>query len=167
MISNTILELLHQYGYLIFYFAFSFGPFGIPIPNEITIISGAILSHTGVINAWITYFCILSGLLTAITIAYFAGKFFGPKIKLRLQHNKHFIKAEQILNKRGNWAMSVGLFIPLVRYVLPVVIGLNGKPFKKFALISYSSALLWTTTYFTVGTYFGYPFLTMLHHMKF
>lgn len=54
MISNTILELLHQYGYLIFYFAFSLGPFGIPIPNEITIISGAILSHTGVINSWIT-----------------------------------------------------------------------------------------------------------------
>ncbi|MGV2962968.1 hypothetical protein NST33_25985 [Paenibacillus sp. FSL L8-0435] len=34
MISNTILELLHQYGYLIFYFAFSLGPFGIPIPND-------------------------------------------------------------------------------------------------------------------------------------
>ncbi|MEK4436598.1 hypothetical protein [Paenibacillus sp. FSL K6-2862] len=25
MVSNTILELLHQYGYLIFYFAFSLG----------------------------------------------------------------------------------------------------------------------------------------------
>ncbi|WP_413379382.1 hypothetical protein [Paenibacillus taichungensis] len=69
MISNTILELLHQYGNLIFYFAFSLGPFGIPIPNEITMISGAILSHTGVINSWITYFCILAG-------TYFGGPFY-------------------------------------------------------------------------------------------
>lgn len=162
MISTTIMELLHQYGYLIFYFAFSLGPFGIPIPNEITIISGAILSQTGIINSWITYFCILSGLLTAITIAYFAGKLFGKKIRHTLQDNKHMIKAERILNKRGNWAMCIGLFIPIVRYVLPLVIGLSGIKFRRFALISYSSALLWTITYFTAGTYFGSPILSTL-----
>ncbi|PIH56061.1 DedA family protein [Paenibacillus sp. LK1] len=167
MISNTILELLHQYGYPIFYFAFSLGPFGIPIPNEITIISGAILSHTGVINSCITYFCILTGLLTAITFAYFAGKLFGPKIKHKFQHNKHFVKAELILNKSGNWAMCIGLFIPIVRYVLPLVIGLSGVQYQKFALISYSSALLWTITYFTVGIYFGTPILSILHLLQF
>ncbi|KQY80597.1 hypothetical protein ASD24_16790 [Paenibacillus sp. Root52] len=167
MISNTILELLQQHGYLIFYFAFSLGPFGIPIPNEITIISGAILSHTGVINSWITYFCILSGLLTAITFAYFAGKLFGSKIKHRFQHNKHFVKAELILNKRGNWAMCIGLFIPIVRYVLPLVVGLSGVQYRKFALISYSSALLWSITYFTAGTYFGAPILSTLQLFHF
>jgi membrane protein DedA with SNARE-associated domain len=167
MISNTILELLNQYGYLIFYFAFSLGPFGIPIPNEITIISGAILSHAGVINSWITYFCILSGLLTAVTIAYFAGKFFGPKIKHRFQYNKYFIQAEVILRKRGNWAICIGFFIPIVRYVLPLVIGLSGMHYRKFALISYSSALIWTITYFAAGTYFGYPILSTLHLLHF
>ncbi|WP_339179207.1 hypothetical protein [Paenibacillus sp. FSL R5-0701] len=68
MISNTILELLHQYGYLIVYFAFSLGPFGIPIQ---------MINH-------------------------------------KFQHHKHFIKAELILNKSGNWAMCIGLFIPIV-----------------------------------------------------
>lgn len=167
MISNTILELLHQYGYLIFYFAFSLGPFGIPIPNEITIISGAILSHTGVIHSWITYFCILAGLLTAITFAYFAGKLFGPWLQHKFQHHKHFVKAELFLNKHGNWAMCIGLFIPLMRYVLPMVIGLSGVHYRKFALISYSSALLWTITYFTVGLYFGSPILSALHLIHF
>ncbi|MEC0126994.1 DedA family protein [Paenibacillus pabuli] len=167
MVSNTILELLHQHGYLIFYFAFSLGPFGIPIPNEITIISGAILSHMGVIHSWITYFCILSGLLTAMTVAYFAGKLFGPKIQHRLQHNKHFIKAELILNTRGNWAMCIALFIPIVRYALPLVIGLSGVHFRKFALISYSSALFWTITYFIAGTYFGNSILSALHSFQF
>ena len=162
MVSNTILELLNQYGYLIFYFAFSLGPFGIPIPNEITIISGAILSHTGAIDAGITYFCILSGLLTAITIAYVAGKLCGAKNLGRFQHHKHFIRAERILNQRGHWAMSIGLFIPVVRYVLPLVIGLSGVHFRRFAIISYSSALLWTITYFAAGTYFGEPILSTL-----
>lgn len=157
---TTILELFHHYGYLIFYFAFLLGPFGIPIPNEITIISGAILSNTGVINSWVTYFCILTGLLTAITVAYFAGKIFGPKIHQRFQHHKHFIKAEEILNKYGHWAMCISLFIPIVRYILPIVVGLSGIRYRRFVLISYSSALLWTITYFTVGTYFGTPILS-------
>jgi len=167
MISNTISELFHQYGYLIFYFAFSLGPFGIPIPNEITIISGAILSHTGVINSWITYFCILSGLLTAITFAYLAGKLFGTKIKHRFQHHKHFVKAELIMNKSGKWAMCIGLFIPIVRYVLPLLIGMSGVQYRKFAIISYSSALLWTITYFTAGIYFGGPILSTLQLLHF
>ncbi|MCG7381261.1 DedA family protein [Paenibacillus sp. ACRRY] len=167
MVSNTILELLHQYGYLIFYFAFSLGPFGIPIPNEITIISGAILSHTGAIDAGITYFCILSGLITAITVAYIAGKLYGTRKLCRFQHNKHFIKAERILNQRGHWAMSIGLFIPVVRYVLPLVIGLSGVHFRRFAIISYSSALLWTLTYFAAGTYFGDPILSALQLLHF
>ncbi|WP_433747065.1 DedA family protein [Paenibacillus amylolyticus] len=167
MISNTILELLHQYGYLIFYFAFSLGPFGIPIPNEITIISGAILNHTGVINSWITYFCILSGLLTAITFAYFAGKVFGTKIKHRFQHHKHFVKAELMLNKNEKGAISIGLFIPIVRYVLPLVIGLSGVRYRQFALIAYSSAVLWTMTYFIAGIYFGGPILATLQLLHF
>lgn len=167
MVSNTILELLHQYGYLIFYFAFSLGPFGIPIPNEITIISGAILSHTGAIDAGITYFCILAGLLTAITVAYAAGKLYGAKNLRRFQHNKHFIKAERMLNQRGHWAMSIGLFIPVVRYVLPLVIGLSGVHFRRFAMISYSSALLWTLTYFAAGIYFGDPLLSVLQLLRF
>ncbi|MEK4851973.1 DedA family protein [Paenibacillus sp. FSL H7-0756] len=162
MISHTLLELFHQYGYLIFFVAFSLGPFGIPIPNEITIISGAILSSTGAFNSWITYFCILGGLLTAITVAYFAGKLFGPQLRRRFQHHKHFVKAEQLLKKYGKYAMCIGLFIPLVRYVLPIVIGLSGIRYRRFVLVSYSSALLWTITYFTAGTYFGAPILSAL-----
>ncbi|WP_438493247.1 DedA family protein [Paenibacillus sp. IHBB 3054] len=156
MVSNTIFELINQYGYLFFYLAFFLGPFGIPVPNEITILTGAILSHNGVLNSWMTYFCILSGLLTSITLSYFAGKLFGKKLKNRFHNNSYFQKAEMILKKRGDWAMSIGIFFPIIRYILPLLIGLSGAHFKKFALISYSSALFWTIAFFTVGKYFGH-----------
>ena len=162
MASNTILELINQYGYLIFYFAFTLGPFGIPIPNEITILTGATLSHMGVINSWLTYFCILSGLLTAFTLAYFAGKYFGHKLKNRFQQNRHFQKAELIMNKRGLMAMYIGMFIPGVRYIIPLLIGLSGTRYRQFALVSYSSALGWTLIFFTAGTYFGDQILSKL-----
>ena len=161
MISNTVIELINQYSYLFFFLAFSLGPFGIPIPNEVTILSGAILSHTGVINHWLTYFCILAGLLTAITISYCAGRMFGHRLKKKLHDNKHYQKAESILNKRGDLAICIGMFIPIVRYFIPLLVGLSGTQYKKFIFLSYSSAVFWTITYFTLGTYFGPAILSM------
>lgn len=165
MVSDSILELINQYGYLFFYLAFTLGPFGIPIPNEITVITGAILSHKEIINPWMTYFSILSGLLTAFTIAYFAGKLFGRKLKNRFNNNMHFQRAERILKKRGDLAMCIGMFVPVVRYIIPLLIGLGSENYRKFALISYSCALCWTIIYFSVGTFFGTPILTKLFNI--
>ncbi|WP_025679603.1 DedA family protein [Paenibacillus massiliensis] len=161
MISNTLIELIHQYSYLFFFLAFSLGPFGVPIPNEVTILSGAILSHTGAINHWLTYFCILAGLLTAITISYCAGRLFGQRLKRRLNDNNHYQKAELLLQKKGDWAMCIGMFIPIVRYFMPLLVGLGGTQYKKFIFLSYSSAIFWTTTYFMLGTFFGTTILDM------
>ena len=63
--------------------------------------------------------------------------------------------------------MLIGLFIPVVRYVLPLVIGLSGVHFRRFAMIAYSSALLWTLTYFAAGIYFGDPLLSALQLLRF
>lgn len=162
MVIDTILEFLHHYGYLFFFFAFSLGPFGVPIPNEITILTAAILSHSGVINAWVTYFSILLGLLTATTLFFLAGKFFGPKIKNKLHQNKHYQKAEILLNNKGNNAICVAMFIPVMRYFLPLLIGLSGVKYRQFAVISYSSAFLWTILLFTIGTLFGEHLLSVI-----
>ena len=162
MVIHTILEFLHQYGYLFFFFAFSLGPFGVPIPNEITIITAAILSHSGVINSWMTYFCILMGLLTATTLFYLIGKLFGSKLKTKLHHNKHYLKAEKLLNSKGNNAICAGMFIPVVRYFLPLLIGLSGVKYRKFAVISYASAIFWTMLLFTIGTFFGEHLLSVI-----
>ncbi|HBU82637.1 MAG TPA: DedA family protein [Paenibacillus sp.] len=166
MIVNTVLNLIHQYGYLFFFLAFSLGPFGIPIPNEVTILTSAILSRSGFINHWVAYISILIGLLTAITVAYFTGKLFGHKFKHKFSHNKHYLIAESILRKRGHVAMCIGMFIPIVRYFMPLLIGLSGINYQKFAFITYSSALLWTITFFALGSFFGIPILSMLEDIK-
>lgn len=162
MINNTVLDLINQYGYFFFFLAFTLGPFGIPIPNEVTILSAAILSQSGVINQWVTYLCILSGLLTAITLAYFIGNIFGHGLKRKLMNNKHFIKAEAIFRSKGDLGMCIGMFILVVRYLMPLLVELSGIENKKFAVITYSSALIWTTIFFAVGTFFGEPISAFL-----
>ncbi|MGO4786683.1 DedA family protein [Paenibacillus sp. 2KB_20] len=107
------------------------------------------------LDPWITYFYISVGLLTAYTIAYFAGRILGGNISIRLQNNRYFQKADKLFKQRGDLAMCFGVFIPLIRYILPFIVGLSGVTFKKFALISYFSVLFWTVTFFTAGRYLG------------
>ncbi|AHM68055.1 hypothetical protein LK13_09230 [Paenibacillus polymyxa] len=162
MISDIVIQLVNQYGYLFFFLAFCLGPLGIPVPNELTILTGGILSNNGVLNPWIVYMVILAGLFTAITFAYFAGRIFGEKFKPKFQNNRHFLKAEKLFEQHGDIAMCLGMLIPVVRYILPVFVGLNGVSYKKFALISYLSAFAWTTTFFAFGKFFGHHILNLL-----
>ncbi|MGG4221210.1 DedA family protein [Paenibacillus jamilae] len=161
MISDIVL-LVNHYGYLFFFLAFCLGPFGVPVPNELTILTGGILSNNGVLNPWIVYMVILAGLFTAITFAYLVGRISGEKFKPKLQNNRHFQRAEILFEQHGDIAMCLGFLIPVIRYILPVFVGLNGISYKKFALLSYSSALVWTTTFFAFGKFFGHHILNLL-----
>jgi membrane-associated protein len=157
MVNETIVHLFDQYGYLIFYFAFSLGPFGIPVPNEVTMLTGGMLADNGNLNPWILYAVILFGLLTAVNIGYLAGKVFGQRIHVCLQKSKasHQLKVVEFLFKKyGDIAMCVGILFPVVRYVVPVFAGLNGVTYKKFALFSYSSSIIWTALFFILGKIF-------------
>jgi membrane-associated protein len=157
MLSETIIQLVEQYGYLIFFLAFSLGPFGIPVPNEVTILTGGIMADNGMLNPWLIYICILMGLMTAVTLGYFIGKLFGKRVNqlLKKKCNRQLIKAEKLFSKYGDIAMCVAFFIPFVRYVVPVLVGMNGMKFKKFAFLSYTSAVIWTVLFFGIGKIFG------------
>lgn len=108
MISHSIIQLVDHYGYLIFFLAFCLGPFGIPVPNEITILTGSILSNSGILNPWMIYTHILAGLLTAITCTFFVGKIFGDYILAGL----HLLDTRSITFL----IIAVGILITTKRY---------------------------------------------------
>lgn len=158
MLSETITQFVEQFGYMAFFLAFSLGPFGIPVPNEVTMISAGMMADMGVLNPWIIYLCILSGLITAITIGFFIGKVFGKKVTIMLKNKKshrHFVKVETLFQTYGDLAMCIGFFIPIVRYVVPVFVGMSGVEFKKFVLLSYTSSIVWTALFFGIGKVLG------------
>jgi len=155
MISDFIVQLFNHYGYLIFFLAFCLGPFGIPVPNEITLLTGGFLSNNENLNPWMLYGSIYIGFITAITAAYFLGRLFGEKFKSRVESNRYFKRAEEIFNSYGNIAMCLGLLIPVVRYILPIFAGVHRVTFKRFAWISYSGAFIWTSILFFLGKYIG------------
>jgi len=155
MINDTILNLIDAYGYFLFFLAFCLGPFGIPVPNEVTIVTGSILSVNGILNPFLTYVSILSGLLIAVTISYTTGRIFGGYFGSKLQENRHFLKTRLLLHKHGKWAICIGFFIPVVRYLMPLLVGLSRVNARTFIVLSYSSAIFWTAAFFGAGSIAG------------
>ncbi|MVP01342.1 DedA family protein [Paenibacillus lutrae] len=164
--NDTILQLVDQYGYFIFFLALALGPFGIPVPNEVTVMTAGMIGDSGLLNPWLVYSSTLSGLLVALTAGYGLGKYFGPPLLRRLRRNERFSgyysTAESLLDKYGSAALCVSTFIPIVRYLLPVFMGAAGKPYKKFAVYAYSGALVWTLLVFGLGVLWGESLTALL-----
>lgn len=168
--SSIIIHLVEQYGYFLFFLAFSAGPFGIPIPNEVIIISGGVLADAGVLNPWVVYVCILFGLLTAVTLAYGIGSYVGrrlfDKLKAGKRSKRYALAAERLVNKYGNIALILAYFVPIVRYAVPLLIGASGTRYRTFARYSYLGCVVWTVLFFTIGRQWGNEIIVFLQTLN-
>lgn len=63
--------------------------------------------------------------------------------------------AEEWIRKYGSFALVISYFVPVVRHVMPYVVGMNGMTFMRYAMISFSTGLVWTLLYFMVGRFAG------------
>jgi membrane-associated protein len=165
MLNETILQLVDQYGYLAFFLAFSLGPFGIPVPNEITMITAGLIAETELLHPVVIYICIILGLVTAITAGFVIGAVFGSKVLSKVKNNRahqQFVRAEMFFYKNGDIAICLAIFIPIVRYIVPIVAGMSGVKFKKFAMLAYTSSIVWTGIFFGFGHLFGEKLLEMV-----
>ena len=60
-----------------------------------------------------------------------------------------------MVEKYGHYALVTSYFIPVVRHIVPYVVGMNNMSFRIYALYSYTTGFVWTLIYFVLGSLFG------------
>ena len=60
-----------------------------------------------------------------------------------------------MVEKYGHYALVTSYFIPVVRHIVPYLVGMNNMSFKTYALYSYTTGFVWTLVYFVLGSLFG------------
>lgn len=157
MVNDFLIHLSDQYGYFIFYAALSLGPFGLPLPCEVIVTTSGWISGNGRLDPRIVYLCVAAGMITAATAAFWLGACLGEPLVEKLRkhriYSRYIAAAERLLRSCGDIALFVGYFIPIVRYLVPLMAGAGRIPFRKFAAISYSGAVAWTLCFFGIGYY--------------
>jgi membrane-associated protein len=133
---------------------------GLILPAEKILIVGGILVSKGVISSLSFFFCGVSGTFFGYTITYFVGYYIGEEFleknlqRLRLSRDD-FIKTKRFVETKGEISLVFGRFIPVVRPLLPLLIGTFRPPLKKFTLFNFLGAILWISSYILMGNLLG------------
>jgi len=159
MAYEALLQFIEEIGYFALFFALCLGLIGLPIPNEVVVLTAGAFAASGhllPVPAFVlTYLGICSGLSTGYLIGRFAGATLLERFNRRRSISRFLGRSEELSRKYGGFAVSISLAFPLLRHVTPYAVGLNRMRYPVFAVYAYASALLWTLVYFLLGTFVG------------
>ncbi|WP_438314639.1 DedA family protein [Sporosarcina sp. FA9] len=155
---NDLLPYIEDYGYFALFFCLWLGVVGAPIPDEVVAMGGGLVTTLGVLDTIPAFLATYLGVVSGLSLGFVLGKLFGSRILNRLigkKKLKYLFISQRMIYKYGNFALIISYFIPIVRHVVPYIVGINGMSFKTYALYSYTTGFLWTLLYFVLGIFFG------------
>jgi membrane-associated protein len=134
--------------------------------------AGAILFTTGIYTATggLQYdiFTVCSLLILASVLGNLTGYWFGWKTGPLLYSRKdsrffkkqHLKTAETFYNKYGWLALTLGLYLPIIRTFASIVAGMVSLSFHRFILLTITGSVAWVLSFVLVGYLIGsWPFL--------
>jgi len=158
--ENQVLAWITQYGYVAIFCLLVCGIVGLPVPDETLLTFSGYLIFKGHFAAPLAFAAALTGSACGISVSYWLGRTFGLKLihrygkYLRIRE-EHINRAHAWFERVGNWGLTFGYFVPGVRHVTAYAAGMSEVEPHHFALFAYSGAVLWVSTFLTLGYFLG------------
>ncbi len=157
---DLIFHWIAHYGYFGIFGLLILGIVGLPVPDETLLVICGTLIAKGSLTAAGAGCSALAGSIGGITISYLIGRLAGKEFVHRWGKYVHFTeeRQEKIHNwfdRLGHWLLTFGYFIPGVRHFTALTAGLSCLPYRTFATYAYPGAVLWVSTFLTLGYYLG------------
>lgn len=156
---DLIVQDIEQYGYAALFFFLWLGIVGMPIPDEVIVMSGGLVTSLGILKPVPAFLLTFAGVISGLSIGYGIGRAVGsPALNYLMRKKKmgkYVEKAHHLIDRYGTLSLVVSYFFPVVRHVVPYIVGMNKLSFAKYALFSYTTGFVWTLALFMAGRYFG------------
>ncbi|MDT8862390.1 DedA family protein [Alkalihalobacillus sp. MEB130] len=152
--------LIFEYGYFGIFIALVGGIIGLPVPDEVLLLSIGYYAYLGRVDLLTALISSYLGSIIGITISYLLGAKLGLPFllkygpKFRLSHTR-ISKAQQLFSKRGSWLLLIGYFIPGIRHIIGYLAGISRLNFKIFMIYSYIGAFFWVLFFVLSGYELG------------
>jgi membrane-associated protein len=156
---DLLLNGIEQYGYAALFFFLWLGIVGMPIPDEVVVMCGGFVTWLGILKPIYAFLLTYAGVVSGLSIGYCIGRAIGSPVLNYLMRKKKMSKyigeAHNLIQRYGAFSLVLSYFLPVVRHVVPYIVGMNKMPFSKYVLFSYTTGFVWTITLFMIGRYFG------------
>jgi membrane-associated protein len=156
---DELIHFIQQFGYAALFFALWLGIAGMPIPDEVVVMTGGAVTGTGFLHPVPAFLITYLGVISGLTLGYVLGKYMGAPVLNKIRRKKKMTRyiqvSENLMSKYGNLALCFSYFIPVVRHVIPYFAGINKMTFRRYASYSYTTGFVWTLIFFLLGRSVG------------
>ena len=141
-INEYIGTFINEYGNFIYVILFLiifcetglvFLPF---LPGDSLIFAAGAFAAIGELNIFLLWILIVIAAILGDTVNYEIGKHFGKKIlnnkKITIIKKENLQKAEDLVAKYGGAAVFIARFMPIIRTIVPFVVGIGQLHYPKF-----------------------------------
>ncbi len=140
---QLLVEFFSSYGYFAVLFVLIICGFGVPIPEDITLVSGGIIAGLGYANPHIMLVVSMLGVLVGDSTMYWLGRIYGVKI-LRFRPLRRILKPKTMRTVRekfdryGNRVLFVARFLPGLRAPIYMVAGITRRiSYVRFVVLDF------------------------------
>lgn len=134
--------------------------FGVPIPEDITLIAAGVLAYAQAANVWGMIAVGMAGVLIGDSAMFLLGRRYGLALAkrpfiARILPEDRLERVSEVLNKRGNKILFAARFMPGLRSPLFFTAGALGVPLRVFLFFDGMAALLSVPAIVYSVYYFG------------
>lgn len=147
-ILQTLIDFFTHYGYFAVFFVLLICGFGVPIPEDITLVAGGVISGLGYTNEHWMFVVGMAGVLTGDATMFLLGRFYDNTLLqwplvARVVTPERFVAVQAKFEKYGVWVLFVARFLPGLRSPIFITAGVTRRvPFWRFLLMDGLAALI-------------------------
>ena len=121
-----------QFGYFAVFWVLVLCGFGIPIPEDVTLVAGGVISGLGYTNVHIMFAVGMAGVLVGDGLIFLLGRHYGErilrsKIGARLMPPKRYAQVQKKFDQYGNRVLFVARFLPGLRSPIFLTAGMSRR----------------------------------------
>ena len=165
-----LISFFTDYGYWAVLFVLIICGFGVPIPEDITLVSGGVIAglYPESVNSHLMLVVSMIGVLAGDSTMYWLGRIYGTRI-LRFRPMRKIVTLERLkmvrekFDQYGNRVLFVARFLPGLRAPIYLVSGITRRvSYTRFVLIDFCAAIISVPIWVYLGE-FGAKNLDWLH----
>ncbi|MBW4041526.1 MAG: DedA family protein [Acidobacteria bacterium] len=114
---------------------------------------------------------VVAGSLGGETLGFVIGRSFGPRLRAsrlgRRIGERHVLRAERWLDRRGGVAILLSRFLPVMHALIPVTVGASSYPYRRFIAWTAPACVMWAALYVSVGQAAGSSYRALSGELHF
>ncbi len=158
-ILDFLISIFTDYGYAAVFFVLLICGFGVPIPEDITLVAGGVISGLGYAHVHTMFAVGMLGVLIGDSCMFLAGRYFGHRLLqyrffARMMTPERYAAVQDKFERYGNRVLFVARFLPGLRSPIYLSAGMSGRvSYLRFLMLDGFAALISVPIWVYLGFY--------------